>query len=77
MSEIVERAAKALQERLDEEYPVRPGQAEAFVRIVLQAVRDPTDAMMETGGKIESWDSRIGEYVALDCWQDMIDEALK
>lgn len=74
MSEMVERLAKVLREM---------GCGESFgcdeiARAMIQAMREPTEAMATAGCDADCADEHyIGRFAAIEAWKLMIDEALK
>lgn len=85
MSEVIERAVKAIMERdfAGEGAVIGPMEAEALVRAVLAAIREPTERMESAGDDTFDWTSSDtnGSYYpqtadATECWQAMIDAAL-
>lgn len=73
MSEMVERIAKAIEVAFEREGRVfDAGQAETLAHAAIEAMREPTEAMM-TAGCFEG----IGRGTAQFVWRDMVDEALK
>lgn len=76
MSEMVERAVKAAEDYLetdnaffDREESIVDGCVDLrkLVMAIIASMRDPTEEMYEAGRNKGT----------IDCWQDMIDEALK
>lgn len=67
MNEIMERVAKAIFSKM--EFP-DVTEAEAYARAAIEAMRKPTEDMLDaTGGECRKW--------APGAWQAMIDECLK
>jgi hypothetical protein len=82
MSEMVERIARAIEAKSD--YVISQHHAKALARAAIEALRDPSYAMLESGGisitrpgndetnsDYEIWDTEVRQI-----WQAMIDEAL-
>lgn len=75
----LERAARALYQRLGTEIadPENLGEDERWpefvddARAVLQAIREPSDAMLDAAGKADPLECRSGE------WRAMIDAAME
>lgn len=81
MSGMIERVAKAMADKVDqlkESYLKPEDRFTECARAAIEAMRDPTDTMVD-GGIRNGVDNGFGcgydEYVEL--WQAMIDEALK
>ena len=78
MSEMVERVATAIGNRLrydsNGECLLIPtdDQCRDIARAAIEAMREPTRKMINA-----AWNHRLGGGLALNCWHDMIDEALK
>lgn len=80
MNEMIERVAKAISERLDEEMAVRSHLAEALARIAIEAMREPTDAMCEAAldtGAVDNGVFHIHPDAIKTLMHAMIDAALK
>lgn len=71
MTDIIERAARALQEDIG----LDPGEAVDAARAVLRAIREhPSHAMLSSGG--EAVYDQSGDTSVIEIWQAMIDAAL-
>lgn len=73
MSEMIERVAKAI-----EAAGYNPATAPAIARIAIEAIREPTDAMLDapwTAG-VKAGDYTMTVNEAGNAWGFMIDEAL-
>lgn len=72
--EMIERVAAVLKEHFDnrwgQEAPVTDAEAKLIARAAIEAMREPTDAMVEN-----AWASAMAED-ARQTWKDMIDAAL-
>lgn len=75
MTETFERAVKAITEAFEREGRVfDEGQAEMLVRATLEAIREPTDCMLDAGWE-HTGDPCWKENVA-DAWRAMVNVAL-
>lgn len=82
MNEMIERAANKLALDIAKfKTANQPGAiftAQDIVRSVLEAIREPTDAMIKAGEVAQSkFDSRYEQHNADEVWQAMIDGMLK
>lgn len=74
MTEMIERVAKAIQSALSEGTPGRdPDRMERIARAAIEAMRDPTEAMIDKGYDHVDYGGTDIEAA----WKDMIDAALK
>ncbi len=77
MSEMIERVAKAIYDRTLEDdqladYGLPMADAITCAKAAIEAMREPTQDMLNAGKAI------MTDYDdSLECWQAMIDEALK
>ena len=81
--DMVERAGRAVEKILwphDSTPYASGGKAEAIARAVIEAMREPTDAMLEDAGIMEGFDADAWAREADRChrewWSTMIDAAL-
>ncbi len=72
MSEMIDRVACALSDALADFPEMGEGRFPRLARTAIQAMREPTEAMMEAPPPIAGENPGVREI-----WQDMIDEALK
>ena len=70
MSEMIERVAKALRLRADQEPPPHQEALRNIARIAIEAMRDPTEEQLRA-----AWDKV--DYNIDDFWRVMIDASLK
>lgn len=77
MSEMIKRVARAIEAEVGKlaSYDNIPGFYDVIARACIQALHDPTDAMIQAGDNVESAVSFV--LVAEDVWRAMIAEALK
>lgn len=79
----IERAARALGECYDGcadpvDTPNNWGRAVAGVRAVLEAIREPSDAMLDLGLDVHiECGGGLASYELAEMWRTMIDAALK
>lgn len=78
MSEMIERVAQAIQDKLDREFAKRgwlsaEEMANLAARIAIEAMREPADLM--GNGLPQGY--RPGSHSAREIWQHMIDAALE
>lgn len=77
MSKMVVRVREAIMkswaEQGDVPFPLYQSEAEAIARAVIEAMREPTEAMIRAS---REWDGRMS-HRSSGAWQAMIDEALK
>ena len=64
MSEMIERLARAIE--AESNYVISQHHAKALARVAIEAMREPTEAMLSTSGYQD----------ADEVWRDMIDAAL-
>lgn len=77
MSEMVERVAAAIDDKLEECHVVLNfSQAQSIARAAIAAMREPTQAMIEAGA-ISGAAEPIEHSNFADAWRNMIDTALK
>lgn len=84
LGNMIERAARALYEadfrdEMDKDYFAENGTYKDYVHAVLQAIREPSEAMADAGGNYLSDVTDAGmlaELIASDVWRDMIDAIL-
>ncbi len=91
MSEMVERVARAIEELGDGALgsPIYEVNFQAIARAAIEAMREPEDMMFMKGGNTPPSNQgrdhlgkarsvkRIGDLAAKECWQTMVDAALK
>lgn len=83
MSEMIERVKAAIGEKLSPVLDLRAPYAKVMVdaaaRAAIEAMREPSAAMLEAGDQraIDYWPHSEATPNAADCWQAMIDEMLK
>lgn len=73
---MIERVARAIDEHFD---PHNDGTRYDAARAIIQALREPSDAMLEGLYDDPIWDykdSYIGKQQVIDMWEHMIDAAL-
>lgn len=68
MSDMVDRVARAI-------HTLRHNTPEQQARAAIEAMREPTEAMVSDGDHSNGW-YRVGEEEAVLCWHAMIDAAL-
>jgi hypothetical protein len=76
---MIDRVARAIGEAYDgladpELTPDNWARAVEAARSAIEAMREPTEAMKDAYYK---FDERFSSYPAQDCWETMLDEALK
>lgn len=76
MSEMVERGTSAILAKVPSGYGMTQAEAAGYAMAVIEAMRDPTAAMIEAASRT---DRETDQYCATgeEHWQAMIDEALK
>lgn len=90
MSEMIKRATAAVSKALDDHWDISlrefvEGYEEACARAVIEAMREPTEAMIEAGmdADCREWRRNLGDRLPTveECqandWRAMIDAALK
>lgn len=82
MSEMVDRVARAfVRAQFDSPtwksgLPIIGSSERAKARAILEEMREPTAAMVDEGSYAFCNDNTIGFKAALECWENMISEAL-
>ena len=75
MSEMIERVARAIWKKADEQYlgTEKMEDCDAIARAAIEAMREPTMEMIAAGAHGSGEDS---DRVAIGAWKEMIDAAL-
>lgn len=78
MSEIVKRVAEALKlKRAEKIAQPLSSLYEDMAKAAIEAMREPTEQMIDDGSWVEATGEIVGKYAAKECWHEMIDAALK
>jgi hypothetical protein len=82
MSEMVERAARAIADRADDSYERSKEFYDAYARAAIEAMREPTSEMLIAGqAGVEVAAVHVPAWQRDECfqyiWRNVIDEALK